>query len=69
MSPSLGRKDIVEFLVYRKFPSSTLATLSNQPLPKGTTTLGRMLRHEEMSRYRSELQNLPSDNSSHFTIR
>jgi hypothetical protein len=61
MSHSLGRKDIVEFLVYRKFPSSTLATLSNQLQPKGTTTLRRLLRHEEMNRYRSELQNLPSD--------
>jgi hypothetical protein len=61
MSHSPGRKDIVEFLVYRKFPSSILATLSDQPRPKGTTTLGRTLRHEEISRYRSELENLPSD--------
>jgi hypothetical protein len=61
MSHPLGRNDIIEFLVYRKFPSSVLATLSKQPQPKGTTTLGRMLRHEEMDRYRSELQNLPFD--------
>jgi hypothetical protein len=61
MSQPPGRKDIIEFLVYRKFPSLALATLSNQPQPKGTTTLGRMLRHEEMNQYRSELQNLPFD--------
>ena len=61
MSHPPGRKEIIEFLVYRKFPSTTLATLSNQPQPKGTTTLGRMLRHEEMGRYRSELENLAAD--------
>jgi hypothetical protein len=61
MSHPLGRKEIIEFLVYRKFPPSTLATLSNQPGPKGSSTLGRMLRHKEISRYRSELENLDSD--------
>jgi len=61
MSPPLDRKDIIEVLVRRKFPPTVLASLSNQPQPKGTTTLGRILRHEEVTRYRSELQNLPSD--------
>jgi hypothetical protein len=61
MSHPLGRKEIIEFPVYRKFPPSTLATLSNQPRPKGSTTVGRMLRHEEISRYRSELENRASD--------
>lgn len=61
MSPLLDRKDIIEVLVRLKFPPTVLASLSNQPQPKGTTTLGRILRREEITRYRSELQNLPSD--------
>ena len=61
MANSLGRKDIIEFLVYRKFRPVVLANLSAKPQPRATTTLGRMLRHEEMDRYRSELQDLPSD--------
>ncbi len=59
MSHPPGRKDVIEFLIHRKFPPLVLATLSNQPRPKGTPTLGRILRHEEISRYRSELENLP----------
>lgn len=61
MSPPLDRKDIIDALVRHKFPPTVFASLSNQPQPKGTTTLGRILRHEEITRYRSELQNLPSD--------
>jgi hypothetical protein len=56
-----GRKEIIEFLVNRKIQSLALATLSNQAQPKGTTILGRMLQHEEMNRYRSELENLLPD--------
>ena len=58
MSDPLSREEIVKFLVHRKYSSLPLATLSNQPQPKRTTTLGRMIRHEEMDRYRSELGNL-----------
>ena len=61
MSQPLGRTDIIELLVRRKFPPTVLASLSNRPQPKGTTTLGRILQGEEISRYRSELQNLASD--------
>ena len=61
MSHSPNRKDIIEFLVHRKFPPTVLAALSNQAQAKGTTTLGRMLRHEEISRYRSELETLSVD--------
>lgn len=58
MSDPLTREEIIQFLVYRKYSSSTLATLSSQPQPKRTTTLGRMVRYEEMDRFRSELGNL-----------
>ena len=68
MSHPLGRKEIIEFLVYRKFPPTALATLSNQPRPKETTTLGRMIRHEEISQYRSELESLPFDQLQHSTV-
>lgn len=61
MSHPSDRKDIIELLVRLKFPPTVLASLSNQLQPKGTTTLGRKLRSEEIARYRSELQNLPSD--------
>ena len=61
MSHPLGRTDIIKLLVRRKFPPTVLASLSNQPQPKGSTTLDRMFRREEISRYRSQLQNLPSD--------
>ena len=61
MSQPLGRTDIIELLVRRKFPPTVLASLSNRPQPKGSTTLGRMLQGEEIARYRSELQNLASD--------
>jgi hypothetical protein len=56
-----NRHDIIEFLVRQKFPPTTLASSSNGAQPRGTTSLGRMLRHEEISRYRSELQSLTSD--------
>jgi hypothetical protein len=56
MSNPLVRKDIIEFLVRRKFPSMTLAALRNQSQPAASTTLGRLRLHEEMNRYRSELQ-------------
>ena len=59
MSTPLGRKDIIEFLIRRKFPPTVLATLPNGPRPDGSTTLGRMLRHQQMDQYRAELQTLP----------
>ena len=55
------RKDMIEFLVRRKFPPLTLATLPASSRVKGTTTMGRFLRHEEMNRFREELENLPSE--------
>jgi len=55
-----SRNDITEFLVLRKFPPTALASLSNRTHPKSTTTLDRMLRHEEITRYRAELQSLSS---------
>jgi hypothetical protein len=61
MTHPVGRKDMVEFLVRRKFPATVLATLQNQAQPKGTTTLDRLLRHQQMDQYRSELQVLPSE--------
>ncbi len=61
MSHPLGRTDIIEVLVRRKFPPTVLASLSNQPQPKGTTSLDRVLRSAEIARFRSELQNLASD--------
>src|SRR5215471_18235892 len=61
MSHPLGRKDIIEFLVRRKFPPMALAALSKRPQPQGSTTLGRILQREQIDRYRSELQVLPFD--------
>lgn len=60
MSHPFDRKEITELLVRLKFPPIVLASLSNQHQPKGATTLGRKLRNEEVTRYRSELQNLPT---------
>lgn len=59
MSTPLSSKDIIEFLVRRKFPPTVLAGLPNGPRPNGTTTLGRALRHTQMDQYRAELQVLP----------
>jgi hypothetical protein len=61
MSQPPDRKDIIEFLVRRKFPPMTLAVLPNRHQPKGTTTLDRILRHQQTDQYRSELQVLPSE--------
>jgi len=61
MVHSLGRKDIIEFLIGRKFPPFVLANLPAKPPPKGTTTLDRFLRHQEMERYRGELQALTDE--------
>lgn len=56
MSTPLSSKDIIEFLIRRKFPPTVLASLPNGPRSNGTTTLGRALRHTEIDRYRAELQ-------------
>ncbi|MGY3558690.1 ElaB/YqjD/DUF883 family membrane-anchored ribosome-binding protein [Bradyrhizobium sp. USDA 4463] len=56
-----SRNNIIEFLVLRKFPPTTLVGLSNRSQPKGTTILDRMLRNEQITRYQSELQSLASD--------
>jgi hypothetical protein len=61
MAQPTDDKNIIELLVRLKFPPTVLASLSNPLQPKGTTTLGRKLRSEEIARYRLELQNLPSD--------
>ncbi|MBR0940207.1 hypothetical protein [Bradyrhizobium liaoningense] len=61
MVHSLGRKNIIEFLVERKFPPLVLANVPAKPPPKGTTTLDRILRHQEMERYRGELQALSDE--------
>jgi hypothetical protein len=60
MSQSLGRKEIIEILVHWKFPPIALATLSNQPQPKGRATVDRALRQGERNRYRSGLESLNS---------
>ncbi len=61
MADPLGRKEIIEFLVLRKFRPLVLASLSAKLPPGGTTTLDRVLRHEEKNKYRSELESLPVD--------
>src|SRR6266403_397017 len=61
MADPLGRKEIIEFLVLRKFRPLVLARLSVKLPPGGTTTLDRVLRHEEKNKYRSELESLPVD--------
>jgi hypothetical protein len=61
MADPLGRKEIIEFLVLRKFRPLVLASLSAKLPPGGMTTLDRALRHEEKNKYRSELENLPID--------
>ncbi len=61
MADPLGRKEIIEFLVLRKFRPLVLASISAKLPPGGTTTLDRLLRHEEKDKYRSELENLPVD--------
>jgi len=61
------RKDMIEFLVRRKFPPLTLATLPASSRVKGTTTMGRFLRHEEMNRFREELENLHPKNLNPYT--
>jgi hypothetical protein len=61
MADPLGRKEIIEFLVLRKFRPLVLASLSAKLPPGGTTTLDRALRHEEKNKYRSELESLPVD--------
>jgi hypothetical protein len=59
MVPPFHRKDTIGFLFRRKFPAVPLADLSTKPRPGGTTTLGRIVRHEEAKRYRDELESLP----------
>ena len=61
MADALGRKEIIEFLVLRKFRPLVLASLSAKLPRGGTTTLDRVLRHEEKNKYRSELESLPVD--------
>src|SRR6266404_7939816 len=61
MAGPLGRKEIIEFLVLRKFRPLVLASLSAKLPPGGTTTLDRVLRHEGKTKYRSELESLPVD--------
>jgi hypothetical protein len=61
MSHPLDHKEIMEFLVHRKFSSMVLANLPSKPQPGGTATLSGFLRAEEMNRYRSELESLPVD--------
>jgi hypothetical protein len=61
MVRTLGRKDIIEFLVGRKFPPLVLVNLPAKPPPRGTTTLDRIVRHQEMERYRGELQALSDE--------
>lgn len=61
MSHPLGREHIIEFLVRRKYPPLVLASLSNAVQPKDITTVGRGVRRDEVNRYRSKLQSLPSD--------
>jgi hypothetical protein len=61
MADPLGRKEIIEFLALRKFRPLVLASLSAKLPPGGTTTLDRVLRHEEKNKYRSELESLPVD--------
>ena len=60
MAQALDRKDIIEFLVRRNLPPLVLANLSPNPQFKGTTTLGRITRHEQMNRRRDELGALSS---------
>lgn len=55
------REIIIEFLVRRNFPAVTLATLPPGSQAKRATTMGRFLRHEEMKRFREELEGLPSE--------
>jgi hypothetical protein len=57
----LGREEIIEFLVLRNFRPLVLANLSAKLPPGGTTTLDRILRHEERNKYRAELERLPVD--------
>lgn len=59
MSTHRGPKDIIAFLVQRKFPPTVVGHLPTGSRPNGSTTLGRMVRHEQMDQYRSELQTLP----------
>ncbi len=61
MIPPIERKTIVELLVQRKFPPVVLADLSGKRQPTGTTTLSRILRHEEIKGYRGELEALPEN--------
>jgi molybdopterin converting factor small subunit len=61
MIPPIERKAIVELLVQRKFPPMVLAGLSGKRQPTDTTTLSRILRHEEIKGYRGELEALPEN--------
>jgi len=59
MNPSIERKAIIELLVRRKFPPMVLADLSGKRQPAGSTTLSRILRHDEIKSYRDKLEALP----------
>lgn len=61
MPHPLGSNDIIEFLIYRKFPPTALADLQKRAPPGGTTTVDRLLRHGQMDQYRSQLRVLPQD--------
>jgi hypothetical protein len=61
MAEPFDRKVIIEFLIRQKLPAIVLANLTSASQSRGTTTLGRITRQQEETRYRGELLALPDD--------